>query len=48
MKVEKARIILEVAPEQKKELQERAEALHLTLKDYLVLKGTNMLKEKGE
>ena len=42
----KVRIVLDVAEEQKRDLQERAEKLHLTLKDYLVLKGLDMLKEK--
>jgi len=40
----KSRIILEVLPEQKKELQEKAKELNLSLKDYLVLKGLDKLK----
>ena len=44
--MKKSRIILEVLPEQKRQLQERARQLNLTMKDYLVLKGLDILREE--
>ena len=41
----KARIELQVDPEVKKQLKERADKHHLSMKDYLVLKGLDKLKE---
>jgi len=41
----KARIIIETTPDNKKELQRLSKKEGLTMKDYLVLKGLNKLKE---
>jgi len=41
----KERIVIEVTPQVKKELKEKADNLSLSMKDYLVLKGLEKLKE---